>query len=210
MSGRPKKEEEVKDLREPTSAPTLEAPAPTEREEERVGDAEELDEEVTAITDLRDEQGQLLPPGMGQRLIGAAVDYMFLETLVLFSVGAALYGYDAEWTPPPSNAPWTPVQFAVISGYLFLKLLLSYVYFGLCYTRGGTTPGKWAVGLRVVDAKTGEKMTSMRKAFLREAIGKPLSVLPLMAGYLIAAFRKDRRALHDLMFDTKVVYRVTR
>ena len=44
------------------------------------------------------------------------------------------------------------------------------------------------------------------KTFLREFVEKFLLVtLTLGISCLIAAFRKDRKALHDLIFNTKVI-----
>lgn len=74
--------------------------------------------------------------------------------------------------------------------------------------RYGGTPGKRLLGLRVVrvDYRTD---LSMPLAFAREVIGKTISGLTLMVGYLMAAFG-EKRALHDLICATRVVYDVRR
>jgi uncharacterized RDD family membrane protein YckC len=199
-----------RDSLEPTELPSVKDPAPNEWQEDQVQQQAEEQDEVTGAFEIRNAAGDLLPPGMLQRLVGAAVDFMVIETAVLFTVGAALHGYNRDWTPPPPDAPWTPVQFAIVAGYLFLKLLFSYGYYGWWYTRRGTSPGKWSVGLQIVDAESGGRIPTFHRAFLRETAGKLLSVLPFMGGYLVAAFRKDRRALHDILFKTRVVYRPPR
>ena len=40
-----------------------------------------------------------------------------------------------------------------------------------------------------------------------ETVGKFLSALILMIGFIMAGFRQDKRALHDLLFRTQVLRR---
>ena len=67
----------------------------------------------------------------------------------------------------------------------------------------GATPGKKFVHIKIVDAKTFEDITN------KEAIARSLGYIPSMfffIGFLMVAFRKDKRALHDLIAGTAVVY----
>lgn len=82
--------------------------------------------------------------------------------------------------------------------------LVVYFYYGYFYSKKGASPGKMLFNLEVIDAETGKYLTPW-KAFFREAIGKFVSMIPFGMGYIIAAFRQDRRALHDLLFDTNVI-----
>jgi len=59
--------------------------------------------------------------------------------------------------------------------------------------------------LRVSHCDTGTNI-SYGRAFLRETVGKFLSAIILMIGYLMADFRDDKRALHDLIASTQVTY----
>jgi uncharacterized RDD family membrane protein YckC len=61
-------------------------------------------------------------------------------------------------------------------------------------------------GLRVLDHRTGAHL-SFGRAALRETLAKGVSLLTFLIGYLLAAFRSDRRALHDLLVDSQVVRR---
>ena len=66
------------------------------------------------------------------------------------------------------------------------------------------SPGKRALGLRVLrpdgsDAGLGRKLC--------RSLAQMLSELTLFIGFLMIAFRKDRRGLHDLICDTVVVHR---
>lgn len=78
------------------------------------------------------------------------------------------------------------------------------IYF---YTQKGGTLGKLAFNMRVVDQQTGTKMTWIQ-VILREFIGKFLSAIVLMIGFIIAGVRSDKRALHDLMVGTQVLRKV--
>ncbi len=69
----------------------------------------------------------------------------------------------------------------------------------------GATPGKKLVGIHVVDLKTYQEINN-KQAIIRY-IGYIISTIPLAAGFLMVGFRKDRRALHDLLAGTAVIYR---
>ena len=69
----------------------------------------------------------------------------------------------------------------------------------------GATPGKKLLGIHVVDAKTLQEINN-KQAIIRY-IGYIISTIPLAVGFLMVAFRKDRRALHDLLAETVVIYR---
>ncbi|MCQ2439226.1 MAG: RDD family protein [Oscillospiraceae bacterium] len=76
-------------------------------------------------------------------------------------------------------------------------------WFVLFTARRGATPGKKAMGLRVVNADGSD--VSWKTAFLRETVGRYLSGL-LCIGYLLMLGDREHRALHDRIFDTVVVW----
>ena len=69
---------------------------------------------------------------------------------------------------------------------------------------GGTTPGKRMVGIKIVDAKTFEDITN--KQAITRSLGYIISLIPFGLGFLMVALRKDKRALHDLLANTTVIY----
>jgi len=82
-------------------------------------------------------------------------------------------------------------------------------FFGIAYNtffvgRYAATPGKMAVGIRVV-APDGSRINYMR-AFGR-AWADILSSMTCFIGYIIAAFDNEKRALHDHICTTRVVYK---
>ena len=72
---------------------------------------------------------------------------------------------------------------------------------------GGTTPGKRLVGIKIVDAKNYKDITN--KQAVTRSLGYIPSTLLLGSGFLMVLFRKDKRALHDLLADTVVIYEET-
>ncbi|REG60795.1 RDD family protein [Paraburkholderia sp. BL6669N2] len=74
---------------------------------------------------------------------------------------------------------------------------------GILWAVWGTSPGKRALRLRIVDADTGLPMT-VRQAFLRIA-GYMLTFAICGAGFLRVPFNPRRQALHDRMANTVVV-----
>ena len=89
-----------------------------------------------------------------------------------------------------------------------LKDILLYgfqvLYFILCTYLTGTTLGKRAMNLRVVSAD-GQKLTILNVVY-RETIGRLLCSLSVGIGYIIAGVDREKRGLHDILCDTRVIY----
>ncbi|WP_316150583.1 RDD family protein [Cupriavidus sp. BIC8F] len=74
---------------------------------------------------------------------------------------------------------------------------------GIMWAVWGTSPGKRALGLRIVDADTGEPMT-IRQAAIR-TLGYLVCFASFGIGFLWMLFNPRRQGLHDLMANTVVV-----
>lgn len=85
-----------------------------------------------------------------------------------------------------------------------LRFGVIFLYFGWFYAERASSPGKMLLNLEIYEASTGRKLGYWR-TFFRETIGKFLSAVMLGFGFLIVLARGDRRALHDLIFDSRVV-----
>ncbi len=96
---------------------------------------------------------------------------------------------------PKANMKWESLFELAIAGVtiLFWKKF------------SGATPGKKLLGIHVVDAKTLQEINN-KQAIIRY-IGYIISTIPLAIGFLMVGFRKDKRALHDLLAETVVIYR---
>ena len=68
----------------------------------------------------------------------------------------------------------------------------------------GATPGKKFLHVKIVDAKTFEDIDN-RQAITR-SLGYIASTLAFLIGFIMVAFRKDKRGLHDLLAGTVVIY----
>lgn len=84
---------------------------------------------------------------------------------------------------------------------------LSGIVFGVLYqwfflTRHGATPGKMALGLKVVRSD-GSAITGGRA--IGRYFSEMLSAIVLCVGYIMAAFDDEKRALHDRICDTRVI-----
>jgi uncharacterized RDD family membrane protein YckC len=82
-------------------------------------------------------------------------------------------------------------------------LFVGYVVWALKLFARGTTPGKNALGMRVV--KESGVNAGFGAMLLREWIGKAISSLVLGLGFLWILFDKDRQGWHDKLGTTYVV-----
>lgn len=82
--------------------------------------------------------------------------------------------------------------------------ILHAMYFILFIYGTGTTPGKRLMNLRVVSAD-GEKLSFMDVLY-RETVGRYLCGMTIGAGYIFAGVDKEKRGLHDMLCDTRVIY----
>jgi uncharacterized RDD family membrane protein YckC len=134
--------------------------------------------------------------GIVTRLSGFAIDA--LVVLGLFALAgqgfdylmSAVFGADVKL----HDAPW-------ISGLVLAAWAFFYCAYSLA--AGGRTLGMSIVGLRAVNRDGGDLTGG--QAVVRVLV-TPLSFLVFFAGIWLILFRRDRRALHDLIAGTAVVY----
>lgn len=106
---------------------------------------------------------------------------------------------------PPDFQKFLSV-FSLLFSAVIIVLIANILYYGITYKHLGTSIGKGLFRIQVRDPKTGLYI-GYGQSFLREVIGKFLSVLFVLSGFLMALFRKDRHTLHDLLFSTSVIKR---
>jgi uncharacterized RDD family membrane protein YckC len=85
---------------------------------------------------------------------------------------------------------------------MLTNIVLGMVYYVWFTGARGATPGKIALGLKVVKPDGGE--VSYGRAFGRY-FGETLSAILLGIGYLMAAFDDQKRTLHDRICETRVI-----
>ena len=119
----------------------------------------------------------------------------FLDGLVLFGAGFVI-------------GIFVGLIGAVLKIVLLLSqiigILISWAYFIYMTHKYQATLGKKVLGIKVYSNKL-EKST-LGKIILRETIGKFVSGIILLIGYIMAGFTDKKQALHDMMADTVVIY----
>lgn len=103
----------------------------------------------------------------------------------------------------PGNMVQKPLifQFSAIDIFLYL---LSAIYFILMTYLSGATIGKKMFQLRVIPAD--QKELTLINIIYRETIGRYLSTVILWIGYFLIGVDKEKRGLHDILCDTRVIY----
>lgn len=84
-----------------------------------------------------------------------------------------------------------------------LQLLAMMAALTLAYAQWRATPGKWLLGLRIVDAQTLAPISTGR--FAARLLALIPSAMPAMIGIFWASFHARRRGWHDLMAGTVVL-----
>jgi uncharacterized RDD family membrane protein YckC len=123
---------------------------------------------------------------------------------------AALGTYLISWLDTggasPEALPLSGAENAVKYVTHVLQLSLLYLYLVWSVSYYGGTPAKLMLGMRVVNASTGQRL-SLPMAMLRELVGKAAGAATLGVGFWLPLIRADKRAMHDLM-TTSVVKKV--
>jgi uncharacterized RDD family membrane protein YckC len=116
----------------------------------------------------------------------------------LFSAGVALFSLASELVTGKSVTITHHQIVAVV-----LLVLWAFVYFSYPWAVSGKSIGMAIFGLRVVTVEGAP--ISARQAVLR-TLSLPLSILVLGLGFVGIFYQRERRAMHDLMVGTAVVY----
>jgi uncharacterized RDD family membrane protein YckC len=148
--------------------------------------------------------------GFWLRFVGVLIDGIILAIPIgiLQAVLLANLGMSMMSNPPDPNAPpeevfrnMAPFMAAVgVSG--LLSLVLSCIYETVFLVKWGATPGKMAVGVKVV-RPDGSGIGAGRA--IGRHFSKLLSAIILYIGYIMAGFDAEKRALHDMICDTRVI-----
>lgn len=145
--------------------------------------------------------------GVTRRLLATLADMVVLCGLcVLLALPAAR---SIAWTSLPADfeevaaAVVDPSWLGHAAGIVGMWIALWWSYFLVGWGLLGATPGKWFMGLRVVDHKLRCPIGVVRAALRLSAY--TVSSLTLGVGHLLVLLRRDRCALHDLLAGTQVV-----
>jgi uncharacterized RDD family membrane protein YckC len=85
-----------------------------------------------------------------------------------------------------------------------VALVLNTVYYSFFHYASGQTPGKRILGIRVVNLGTLDYLSGGQSVW--RYLASTLNWLICGVGFLVAAFNPEKRALHDYLAGTRVVY----
>ncbi len=123
-----------------------------------------------------------------------------IDSIVVIVLGLLIYlVFGGDIDNYVNFNPDTPFVFAD-----FVNILFSFLYSPVLIGLWSTTVGKRALNLYVVRSDGGR--CGFWRALVR-TFASILSAILLGIGYLMIAFREDKRGLHDLMAGTAVIRR---
>jgi len=157
-------------------------------------------ERLSAIPAVSAARPDVRPAGFWIRVVAAIIDtaVILVAQAVLYAVASIVFGGRSS--------------IAIRGAAQVFGAMLIAVYSVLCHWRWGQTLGKMAVDIRVVTCRpmptspgwlTDGGPLTLGCAALRQ-LASLLSSATLGVGYLMAGFRRDKRALHDLIAGTRV------
>jgi uncharacterized RDD family membrane protein YckC len=146
--------------------------------------------------------GPSKPPSLFKRFLAQFLDGMIF-LLLNIAVGLSLktMGLSSGISLFEKEKQALSLSSLLATVFIWVLMALYYWHFNAMYQ---ATPGKMALDLQVV--KTTGAPVKTWEIIVRETFAKFLSSF-CMIGYLVAFFRKDRRALHDLLLGTRVIHK---
>jgi len=143
--------------------------------------------------------------GFWIRFVAYLIDAVILGVVGII-IQTAIVGSALTLPRPLPGSPISAADLGVSLGLIGLASLINMVlggcYEGFFLSRFGATPGKMVLGLRVV-RPDGTRL-SFGRAFGR-FFAKALSGLILCIGYIMIAFDSQKRGLHDMICETRVI-----
>jgi uncharacterized RDD family membrane protein YckC len=139
--------------------------------------------------------GDMRYAGFGIRFGAKILDGLILwvvSLLISFAAGMAI----------PKTSPQVALASSVL--LLILQIAIAAAYSGYFLGVQRATPGKMACGLEVLTS-SGDQISVLRG--IGRYFAEGLSSLILLIGYLMVLFDDEKRALHDRICDTRVVYK---
>ena len=153
-------------------------------------------------------QGQVRYGGFWIRLLARIIDGILLGVVgaiiripLAFVMGGVGLGLSSSQDPAAVLAA-LPALFGVIGLSILIQFAVSFIYEVYFVSSRGATPGKMALGLKIVRADGGPISVGLAAGRYFASL---LSGFTFMIGYIIAGFDDQKRALHDRICDTRVI-----
>jgi uncharacterized RDD family membrane protein YckC len=142
------------------------------------------------------------PGGFWRRVVSYLADLFLIDLIGFFLLGVRLWAVGMASAQESGLAFVDPGDAEAIGTFLSVWTPTFIGYFTFFTFWGGQTPGKMLMRIRVVTL-------DLKEVSLPRSLGRTLcyfaSSLFFGLGFLIAAFNRDKRALHDFIAGTWVV-----
>lgn len=147
------------------------------------------------------ESGEPKYAGFGVRLFAYIIDNLFIGSALLiikfiFFIINRIMGFDFFTNPILFHYTGTDI----------IIYICRVLYFVLFTYFTSATIGKHILKIKVVSTNDTGKYTFIDILY-RETIGRFLSKLIIYGGYFLILINKDKSALHDMLADTRVIYK---
>jgi uncharacterized RDD family membrane protein YckC len=144
--------------------------------------------------------------GFWIRVAAKLLDGLIMGVIIGIPLGIWLFASGALNDPRSFSDPGNAQSFRLVMQLAFncFGVLVQVAYEGFFVAKFAATPGKMACGLKVVMAD-GSRVSAGRA--VGRAFAQILSRIICGIGYLIVAFDAEKRALHDHICNTRVVYK---
>ena len=143
--------------------------------------------------------------GFWIRFLGTLIDGIILA-VVAGILQVALFGSMIMTPVPQQRRAPDPAAIAPMMGMIGLvyviQIAVASSYEAFFVSKLVATPGKMVIGVKVL--RPDGSMVSLGRGYARY-FAKILSGLTLMIGFIMAGFDSQKRALHDMICDTRVV-----
>ena len=132
-----------------------------------------------------------------------AIPIGIIQAILFTSLGLSMTQLAQNPNPRPDQvlAMMGPL-FGMIGLSALIGMGIACAYEAFFLVKFGATPGKMALGLKVV-RPDGSGLQAGRA--IGRYFGKLLSGMILYIGYIMAGFDAQKRALHDMICDTRVI-----
>lgn len=146
---------------------------------------------------------EIQPVALWTRFLAWSFD-CFLFGLAMIPVVLAMTLPFAQEVPSVEGISSEALDLAVAMAQSLIGFLIQFPIYTYFYYISGQTPGKRLFKIRIVDSLTLEPLSGIQAA--GRYLGTILSSCCCYAGYFLAFFNRDRRALHDFIAGTRVAY----
>jgi uncharacterized RDD family membrane protein YckC len=140
--------------------------------------------------------------GFWIRFVAVLIDGIILAVVgwvVQFAFLGAMLRPDRLMNPSPEAVGAAMGLFGLA---FLINIAIACTYESFFLGRFGATPGKMALSLKVVRS-SGAPVSYARAA--GRYFAKQLNLMTLLIGYIIAGFDSEKRGLHDMICDTRVI-----